>query len=97
VVVCTLPSAGRALRENHPALEAFLGAAGDRLAVVFDEAHHAPAPTYVRLLQELRERCPAPGAARPHRDADLRGGEPARVAEEALSRRTSCTTHRSRS
>lgn len=59
VVVCTLPSAARALRDGHPALTGFLNAAGDRLAVVFDEAHHAPAPTYARLMEDLRARCPS--------------------------------------
>lgn len=59
VVVCTLPSAARALREGHAAFAAFLAEAGDRLAVVFDEAHHAPAPSYARLMQELRARCPS--------------------------------------
>ncbi len=59
VVVCTLPTAARALRERHQALSAFLDAAGDRLLVVSDEAHHAPAPTYARLVEGLRERQPA--------------------------------------
>jgi superfamily II DNA or RNA helicase len=58
VVVCTLPSAARALRDAVPALMGFLEQAGDRLAVVFDEAHHAPAPTYARLLETLRAHCP---------------------------------------
>lgn len=58
VVVCTLPSAARAFREGVPALMGFLDEAGDRLAVVFDEAHHAPAPTYARLIEALRARCP---------------------------------------
>ncbi|MGI9090140.1 MAG: DEAD/DEAH box helicase family protein [Gemmatimonadaceae bacterium] len=59
VVICTLPSAARALREQHSALMAFLDAAGDKLVVVFDEAHHAPAPTYTRLITALRERHPS--------------------------------------
>lgn len=58
VVVCTLPTAARALAEEHPDLMRFLDAAGDRLIVVFDEAHHSPAPTYTRLLLRLRERHP---------------------------------------
>jgi ATP-dependent helicase IRC3 len=58
VLVCTLPSAARAMRDAHPALLAFLQAARDQLVVVFDEAHHAPAPTYARLMKALRERVP---------------------------------------
>ena len=58
VVICTLPSAARALREQHPAFAGFLEAAGEKLAVVFDEAHHAPAPTYARLITALRQRHP---------------------------------------
>ncbi len=58
VFVSTLPTAARALRDQHPALLAFLDAAHDNLIVVFDEAHHAPAPTYARLIEALRARVP---------------------------------------
>lgn len=58
VVVGTLQTVANAARTGHPALDAFLDSAGDRLFVVFDEAHHSPAPSYRRLLVGLRERTP---------------------------------------
>ncbi len=57
VVVATLQTitAAYADRDRFPtSFKAFLDAAGDRLCVVFDEAHHAPAPSYRRLLRSLR-------------------------------------------
>jgi ATP-dependent helicase IRC3 len=56
VVICTLPTAAGALRNGVTAFEKFIEDARGRLCVVFDEAHHAPAPTYSRLIQQLRER-----------------------------------------
>lgn len=56
VVVATLQTVANGLGKAHPALDAFLEAAGEKLFVVFDEAHHSPAPTYRRLLHTLRER-----------------------------------------
>ncbi|WP_437292847.1 DEAD/DEAH box helicase family protein [Sorangium sp. So ce426] len=58
VVICTLQTAVRAHRENHAALRAFLTAAKGKLMVVFDEAHHAPAPSYTEFLLALREQAP---------------------------------------
>ena len=57
VVVATLQTICRAREREHPALKAFLKAADGKLCVVFDEAHHAPAFTYRKLLQELRKAC----------------------------------------
>lgn len=54
VVVATLQTTTLAFQQSHPALRAFLKAAGDRLCVVFDEAHHAPAPSYRKLLKALK-------------------------------------------
>ncbi len=36
----------------------FLDSANGKLFVVFDEAHHAAAPSYRRLIENLREKYP---------------------------------------
>ena len=54
VVVATLQTATRAYQERQGNFLDFLRAAGPRLCVVFDEAHHAPAPSYRKLLKALR-------------------------------------------
>jgi hypothetical protein len=43
------------LHAAHPALMDFLAAADGKLCVVFDEAHHSPAPSYAKFLMDLRE------------------------------------------
>ena len=58
VVICTLQSITHAYQEKVRPLEAFLKSAGDRLFVVFDEAHHSPAPSYCRFINALRDRIP---------------------------------------
>ena len=58
VLVCSLQTACRALKKAHPKLINFLDEAGEELFVVFDEAHHAPAPSYRKLLTDIQERCP---------------------------------------
>lgn len=58
VIICTLQTVTRAYERKHPQLEAFIKAAGDKLFVVFDEAHHSPAPGYCRFITALRDRCP---------------------------------------
>ena len=58
VVICSLQTATRAVAKEHPALMAFLDAAAEGLFVVFDEAHHAPATTYRKLLDRIRQHCP---------------------------------------
>lgn len=58
VVICTLQTAVRAFREDHAALRAFLDAAKGKLMVVFDEAHHAPAPSYTEFILALRRKAP---------------------------------------
>lgn len=45
VLIGTLPTLCRAYKEKHSSLEQLLEQAGHRLFVVFDEAHHAPAPS----------------------------------------------------
>lgn len=57
VVVCSLQSASRALQKEHPRFLEFLDASNGRLFIVFDEAHHAPAPSYRTLIQTLQTRC----------------------------------------
>ena len=61
VLLCSLQTATRAFEKRHPRFLEFLDAAADGLFVVFDEAHHAPAPSYRRLLQGIRERRPRSG------------------------------------
>jgi superfamily II DNA or RNA helicase len=56
VVIGTLQTVGRALTASHQALQKFLKSAGSKLLVVFDEAHHSPAPSYRNLVFALRER-----------------------------------------
>jgi ATP-dependent helicase IRC3 len=58
VVICTLQPITRAYQKAHPQLENFLKAAGNKLLVVFDEAHHSPASSYCRFITALRDRFP---------------------------------------
>ena len=60
VLLCSLQTATRAFEKNHSRFMAFLRAAGG-LFVVFDEAHHAPAPSYRRLLRGIRDGCTPSG------------------------------------
>ncbi len=55
VVIATLQTIGKALEDKSRSsgLRAFLKSA-PRLFVVFDEAHHSPAPSYRALLQSLQ-------------------------------------------
>ncbi len=56
VVIGTLQTVTRAYQNALVQLNDFLKAAGDKLFVVFDEAHHSPAPSYYKLICQLRER-----------------------------------------
>lgn len=58
VVVCSLQTAGNALNNQHKNFEEFLDAAKGRLFIVFDEAHHSPAPSFRSLIIRLRDRYP---------------------------------------
>ncbi len=49
VVIATLQTISKAHKERHRALEGFLKSANKKLFVIFDEAHHAPAPSYRKL------------------------------------------------
>jgi superfamily II DNA or RNA helicase len=58
VVIATLQTAARAYREGHAQFRSFLESANGKLLVVFDEAHHAPAPSYTEFLLALRREIP---------------------------------------
>ena len=58
IVICTIQTAAGAYKNKHPDFMAFLDSAGEKLFAVFDEAHHSPAPSYRRLVTQLRKRCP---------------------------------------
>ena len=58
VVVSSLQTVCNAISNRHQQLDRFLDSAKGRLFVVFDEAHHSPAPSYRNLMLSLRERCP---------------------------------------
>lgn len=54
VVLATLQTITRAHSEGLDFLSQFLKSAGAKLFIVFDEAHHAPAPSYRKLLVAIR-------------------------------------------
>lgn len=56
VIFSTHQTMNKALDANHPALDEFLASARGKLFIVFDEAHHSPAPTYRHLIERLRKR-----------------------------------------
>ncbi len=58
VVISSLPLACRAMKDNPKHLQGFLNSSQGKLLVVFDEAHHAPAPSHRNLLRDLRSRHP---------------------------------------
>lgn len=58
VVVGSLQTICKAVSNGHRQLDRFLDSADGRLFVVFDEAHHSPAPSYKNLILNLRQRCP---------------------------------------
>lgn len=58
VVISSLPMACRAIKNEHEAMAAFLNSSQGKLLIIFDEAHHAPAPSHRELLRELRKRFP---------------------------------------
>lgn len=56
IIIATVQSIANANKKNHPKFEEFLKSTGGKLFVVFDEAHHAPAPSYRNLISDLRKR-----------------------------------------
>ncbi|MCB2205034.1 DEAD/DEAH box helicase family protein [bacterium] len=60
IVIGTLQTVARAFEDNkQKGLHAFLKSARGNLVVVFDEAHHAPAPTYRKLMLAIHQKYPA--------------------------------------
>ena len=57
VVIATLQTVTKAYSDDHFALKSFIDSARGKILVIFDEAHHAPAPSYRKLLTSLRDRC----------------------------------------
>ncbi|MEB3211823.1 MAG: DEAD/DEAH box helicase, partial [Leptolyngbyaceae bacterium] len=55
VLICTLQSATRAYEKKHPRFFKFLESSQGKLFVVFDEAHHSPAPSYSKFIQALQK------------------------------------------
>lgn len=53
VLLATLQTITKAYKKDRKQLRSWLDSTKGKLAVVFDEAHHAPANTYRRLLQGL--------------------------------------------
>jgi len=58
VVIATLQTVVAAYLRGHDKLTAFLKSSEGKLVVVFDEAHHAPAPSYCKLIERLRNDYP---------------------------------------
>ena len=55
VIIGTLQTITSAYNDPHQsALKAFLDSAHGKLIVVFDEAHHSPAPSYRKFIADLR-------------------------------------------
>jgi superfamily II DNA or RNA helicase len=58
VLICTLQTITRAYFQEHPAIKNWLESTQGKLFVVFDEAHHSPAPSYRKFVLALRESYP---------------------------------------
>ncbi|MFU2192203.1 MAG: HEAT repeat domain-containing protein [Methanobacterium sp.] len=56
VLIATLQSIVNAHKKKHSKLEKFLKSTKGKIFLVFDEAHHAPAPSYRNLIIGLRKR-----------------------------------------
>jgi superfamily II DNA or RNA helicase len=54
VVIATLQTVVAAYGREHDNLKGFLDSSDGKLVVVFDEAHHAPAPSYCKLIERMR-------------------------------------------
>jgi superfamily II DNA or RNA helicase len=53
ILICTLQTITRTSKESNKQFEAFLKSAGNKLFVVFDEAHHSPAPKLLPLDRQV--------------------------------------------
>lgn len=56
IVIATLQTVSRGYKKSQPNLESFLNSTDGKLIVVFDEAHHSPAPSYRKFIQDLRDK-----------------------------------------
>ena len=55
-VIATIQTILRAVEDKNKRFDSFLKGAGSKLMIVFDEAHHSPAPSYRRLVDGLKKR-----------------------------------------
>ena len=58
VIIATLQTIANANNKSHHKFVDFIKSAEGKLFIVFDEAHHAPAPTYRNLIFSLRDKFP---------------------------------------
>ena len=87
VVITSLQTATNAVNNRHKQLDAFLNAAEGNLFVVFDEAHHSPAPSYRNLLASVRRPLPAYVSDGLNSHADPQRGQETRLARETIPAR----------
>jgi superfamily II DNA or RNA helicase len=96
VVIGSLQTIAGAHRDDHESLLTFLRSAGEKLVVVFDEAHHAPAPTYARFVEALRVKVPTVHllglTATPVYEAKLRKGWLKKLFPQGIAYQTSANT-----
>lgn len=55
VIIATLQTMNNAWKKENPKFMEWLDSTDGKLFIVHDEAHHAPAPTFRKLLLDLRE------------------------------------------
>ena len=96
VIIGSLPTIAAAHRDDHESFLAFLRSAGKKLFIVFDEAHHAPAPTYARFIESLRTKVPGVPilglTATPVYEAKLRRGWLKKLFPQEIVYQTSANT-----
>lgn len=56
IVIGTVQTIIKAVENNHKSLQSFLKSTDGKIFVVFDEAHHSPAPSYRRLIRHIQNR-----------------------------------------
>jgi hypothetical protein len=58
VIIGTIQTITRAYWNEQPQFAAWLAESGHKLVIVFDEAHHAPAPSYRKLITSIQDQYP---------------------------------------
>lgn len=58
IIIGTIQTITRAYWNEQPQFTAWLAESGHKLVIVFDEAHHAPAPSYRKLLNAIQDKYP---------------------------------------